>query len=366
MVAAALTSVAIAACGSAARYSQGATVRGESFRLTLAPGWSASSPQDVQGGTAYPISGPNHAGLEIIAFPPDAPFFAGGDVTDTDLTTLLQASGHITGTTVVDVAPPSSTTVAKVPAMQFNATLLGSDGRTRSQSETIDTRYGSYLYYIIYASDQASFPATDSAAHKMLATWQWAALPPAPSATAPGACPGSGVSCAGTSPPTATPTSAASPTSDASSVTSASLSLTSQPGDYVGQGQSRQYAAPGDIFQFYSTSYSAPPTTSGFRVHVSASDGESWTVEIDPPRGQSLHLGSYQAVRIPAPGASEATLDVSGDGRGCNNSYSSFDITVLQADSSGVVTAVDVSFTQHCEQPAAPALTGRVWVKANA
>jgi hypothetical protein len=51
-------------------------------------------------------------------------------------------------------------------------------------------------------------------------------------------------------------------------------------------------------------------------------------------------------------------LNVYGEGRGCNNVYGSFSIDQLVADGAGTITQLQMSFVQHCETPAAPAMRG--------
>jgi hypothetical protein len=143
--------------------------------------------------------------------------------------------------------------------------------------------------------------------------------------------------------------------------------FTSQPGDYIGQGMTHHFAPPNDTFTLYAEygGYASPATTSGFIIYVSAQDSETWTIEIAPPRGQKLHTGTYSvATRAAFRGGNAAGLDIYSDGRGCNMSFDSFTIIQLVANRAGIISAVDVSFTQHCESATAPALTGRVEVRA--
>lgn len=172
-----LLALTLVACGGEAGSLSDHIVRGRGFTVTLATGWRASGPQSAEGGTTYTIAGPSNANMTVFVFPPSASLFAGGDAADADLSTLLAAIGHQAGTTVLDAAPPSWTSVDTNPAMQYNATLLATDGVTKTQSEAIDTRHGSDIYYIVYGSEVDNFPATDSAARAMLATWRWQATP---------------------------------------------------------------------------------------------------------------------------------------------------------------------------------------------
>lgn len=330
LVAATCGGLVTTACGSGT----GAELHGDAFTVTLPAGWSAPAPQSEQGGTLCSSSGPNNAHIELLVFPFNASFFEGGNAGTADLATLLQAVGYQQGTTPVDVAPPSSTTVGSNPAMEFNATLLESDGVTKTQSETIDTRYGSDLYYIVYGSKQANFAEADSAARAMLATWKWTA-PPATVGTSPP-----------TPPPTPLPTPAVTAPPDVPVFETGSFSFNSQPGDYIGQGQQRQYLTPPDIFSLYSYGDKAD-LSSGFRVDVRDVDGETWDITVMPPRGQLLHTGSYDvATRATTPG-SDAGLEVTADARGCATSVDSFTVAEISTDVAGAISSLDMTFTQH-------------------
>ena len=142
--------------------------------------------------------------------------------------------------------------------------------------------------------------------------------------------------------------------------------FSSATGDYIGQGQTESFAPPADQFTLYAEvgGYASPATTQGLTVYVNAADGEWWYVTIAPPQGQLLHTGTYSATRAPFQTGTEAGLEVSGDGRGCNQSFDSFTIKQLTTTSAGVITALDATFTQHCELATAPALTCRIQVNA--
>jgi hypothetical protein len=168
--------------------------------------------------------------------------------------------------------------------------------------------------------------------------------------------------------PSAAPTLTPAPTSAPFSLPT-SFDFTSAPGDFIGQGLTKHFAPPDDTFTLYGEygGYGSPATTSGFKIYVSAQDSEYWTIEVAPPRGQQLHRGTYSvATRAAFRGGDAAGLDVTGDSRGCNMSFDSFTIIQMVANKAGVISAVDVSFTQHCESATNPALTGRVAVRATA
>jgi hypothetical protein len=135
---------------------------------------------------------------------------------------------------------------------------------------------------------------------------------------------------------------------DAPALTGSFLSMTSQPGDWIGAGQT----------------YYLTPATSGFYgshggslVELHAGD---WTLDFAAPSGQPLNVGTYSNVaRYPFQSASQPGLSISGDGRGCNTLTGSF--TVLRAvyGTGSTILQFDATFIQYCEG-GTPALTGEI------
>jgi hypothetical protein len=130
------------------------------------------------------------------------------------------------------------------------------------------------------------------------------------------------------------------PSGPASAAPVTAFTLDSQPGDYIGQGQSLVYTPPG-------ATISASASGSG-GVYMSVSqDGHWWNASISPPTGQSLAAGTYSTTRFPS--SSAAGLDVSGDGRGCNTSTGSLTVLEVSFDSDGNPLTFAASYEQHCE-----------------
>lgn len=131
------------------------------------------------------------------------------------------------------------------------------------------------------------------------------------------------------------------------------LSMVSQPGDFIGQGQTYNFTGTNAQFTFHAS-------TSGLEQDLTSSDGQTWTVDMFPAPGNILAVGNYpNATRYPFNGNGNG-LSIFGDGRGCNTLTGSFKVT------QAVFSAADNSlqnfngtFIQHCEG-ATPALTGRV------
>jgi hypothetical protein len=125
----------------------------------------------------------------------------------------------------------------------------------------------------------------------------------------------------------------------------ASLEMHSDEGDYIGQGLDYSYATPGDAVY-----------VSGDRHLISASAGP-WSLNFSAPPGRRLGDGSYGHARRYPFNDDHPGLDVSGDGRGCNEETGFFVIRRSRFDHDGDLRAVELSFEQHCEG-GDPALRG--------
>ena len=160
----------------------------------------------------------------------------------------------------------------------------------------------------------------------------------------------------------------------------ATLSYTSDPGDFIGQGLSQNYsyatgnaninaqvlftigAAPKQAtflrFTMSSTTPGAPGAPPAFNVDVATNQ-----------LGTPFVAGAYaNAERASFATAGHPGLDVSGAGRGCNTITGSFTVNSVTFSTNGlgdpVIETLDVNFEQHCEG-AVPALRGRFTYAAN-
>jgi hypothetical protein len=128
-----------------------------------------------------------------------------------------------------------------------------------------------------------------------------------------------------------------------------SYSFVSDPGDYIGQGETKSYEGATSLFFLGGTNTGVGYSVSGER--------DNWNVGITPPTGQQLRVHSYKTKR--SADKSNASLDVSGDGRGCNTSTGTLNITAITFDAQGNVTSLNATFEQHCEG-GTPALKGTI------
>lgn len=134
-------------------------------------------------------------------------------------------------------------------------------------------------------------------------------------------------------------------------------SHTSRPGDYIGQGATVSY-----------TPKTATITAGGTAEYVrfrAWADDTWWDVDLAAPQGEKLHPGVYRnAERAAFRTGRSPGLDVSGDGRGCNEVYGQFSVNQIETDADGAITLLEATYTQHCESATSPALTGVVKYRA--
>ena len=132
------------------------------------------------------------------------------------------------------------------------------------------------------------------------------------------------------------------------------LSMTSDPGDYIGAGQA---------YQFTPTNAAITASGNGMNaVSLSVMSGDQWWyLDFSAPAGAALQPDTYAgATRYPFNG-SGAGLSVYGDGRGCNTLTGSFTVKQVHFGAGSAVSAFWATFEQHCEGMT-PALRGEIRV----
>jgi hypothetical protein len=132
------------------------------------------------------------------------------------------------------------------------------------------------------------------------------------------------------------------------------VTMVSQPGDFVGQGQS--YIFGGPITAKVLTSGSGANT-----VEIDISEGtQSWTLDFAAPNQARLVVGTYTgATRWPFQAAGVPGLDVSGDSRGANTLTGQFTVTQAVYGPSGNLVSFVASFVQYADGSTA-SLSGQV------
>lgn len=129
--------------------------------------------------------------------------------------------------------------------------------------------------------------------------------------------------------------------------------LSSEPGDFIGQGQDFFFGPEEGPFQ----------VRRNFDGGVGLSVG-GFSYDFAPPEGRSFGVGSFEeATRFPFQEPGEPGLSVSGRGRGCNRLTGRFEVLEFATDASGGVTNLAIDFEQHCEG-GDPALFGVIRVNA--
>ena len=144
------------------------------------------------------------------------------------------------------------------------------------------------------------------------------------------------------------------------------LSMTSQAGDYIGEGRNYLFNADDGVF----TANASTSTSGGQADYVTVSfnqggSGENWSLTFGTNHyGTALVPGTYtMAQRAPFAATGHPGLDVNGDGRGSNTLTGTFTVFEAVFDYSGSqpkVVSFAASFEQHSEG-ATPALTGTIY-----
>jgi hypothetical protein len=135
----------------------------------------------------------------------------------------------------------------------------------------------------------------------------------------------------------------------------------SQPGDYIGGGQSAILLPPTWTF---SGTYSP---TNGVEFSVTQSGGGGWWfLDFDTGTADPLHQGTYlYASRYPFNPAGTPGLSVYGNGAGCNTLWGHFVISQIEIGPGNQILRFAADFVQHCEG-ADPALFGTIRYQAAA
>jgi hypothetical protein len=118
------------------------------------------------------------------------------------------------------------------------------------------------------------------------------------------------------------------------------LFMDSQAGDWVGRGRTWLYSPADGRFS---------ATQSGRAVQIGFQGKTWWDARFAPgPEGWKVPGAYFNAKRYPFNGESPG-LDVTGDGRGCNQQGGWFYVYELEIATDGTVTRFAADFDQHCE-----------------
>jgi hypothetical protein len=132
--------------------------------------------------------------------------------------------------------------------------------------------------------------------------------------------------------------------------------MVGQSGDYIDGGHTDLFDQPGTLGISGSSRLVQVTTPTPFGGVF------GYTLSFEAPEGSQLQVGEYDnAERWPFEPMGEAGLDVSGDGRGCNEDFGRFVVKDIHL-TAGVPDRFWAVYEQHCEGPHAPALFGEVRV----
>lgn len=137
----------------------------------------------------------------------------------------------------------------------------------------------------------------------------------------------------------------------------ATVSFVSDPGDWVGAGQTRSFT-----LDTASMMVQSGQNGGYFRLSVFPFAGGWWYFNLAAPAGTQLVPGAYEgAMRYPFNPSGTPGLDVYGDGRGCNSVTGRFDVFEAVFGPNGYIERFHAQFEQHCEG-GEPALRGEILV----
>jgi hypothetical protein len=140
-----------------------------------------------------------------------------------------------------------------------------------------------------------------------------------------------------------------------------SLVLVSEPGDFVGQGQSLTYAPPAAAFSGQAHIWVGYPQggQSLTMTVTTAVPGDGWSLYFAAPMNAQLTPGVYAgATGSSSPTSTVPTLNVSGQGRGCHG-VGSFVVLEVAITPAHEVTVFRAIFEQRCGSTQ-PALRGEI------
>ena len=134
-------------------------------------------------------------------------------------------------------------------------------------------------------------------------------------------------------------------------------SFVSDPGDFVGQGQSGSFTP--DTSSFTSSQSNDGNHVTAFLFPFA---GGFWMLDFAAPAGQPLVPGVYEnATRWPFQAAGVPGLAVFGNGSGCNMLTGRFEVLEAVFGPAGYIERFHATFEQHCEG-IEPALRGEIQI----
>jgi len=134
---------------------------------------------------------------------------------------------------------------------------------------------------------------------------------------------------------------------------------------YVAEGESWPLNAQDGEFTLSTKPYEEAEKTRSF-ISVGYQGLDSWSLKVEAPTGANLAIGKYEgATRYPFQNEDVAGLSFSGQHRGCNNSFSDFEIYEIEFDSDMNLTKLALDFDHACEQSTRERLQGTVRINSD-
>jgi hypothetical protein len=136
------------------------------------------------------------------------------------------------------------------------------------------------------------------------------------------------------------------------------LYFSSPAGEYIGGGITKTWTPADGNF--------TAKTNFDNGITISFDGGQTnWSLNFAAPGDVPLVVGTYtEATRYPFQSPTKPGLDVSGSGRGCNNSTGQFTVKELTLGPNDTVEIFAADFEQHCELPEKAPLRGTVLFNA--
>lgn len=131
-----------------------------------------------------------------------------------------------------------------------------------------------------------------------------------------------------------------------------SWSYFSEPGNWVGKGETKYFDQEDGSFTVNASSF-------GYVSMRFTGPGQFWSMDFEAPdTSQPMQPGFYpNATRWPFNPQGTAGISVFGNGAGCNTITGEFNVMEIEFDGGGGVKTLAIDFEQHCEG-GAPALFG--------
>ena len=135
---------------------------------------------------------------------------------------------------------------------------------------------------------------------------------------------------------------------------------------YVAQGETWPLNDKDGEFTLSTKPYEAAAKSRSF-ISVGYQGLDRWSLAIEAPTGADLAIGKYKgATRYPFQNKSDvAGLSFSGQSRGCNSSFSDFEIYEIEFDSDMNLTKLALDFDHACEQSTRKRLQGTVRINSD-